>query len=139
GGPYRREVPIKLSLSGSDAELERAYRAATKAGFGSFKVKVGLGVDGDVARFARARELAGPGTFLGLDANGGWSRSEAARAVRANADDGPAFIEQPVAPSDLAGRRELRAVGLPVVADEAVFGTEDLLRVIDARAADVIS
>lgn len=139
GGPYREEVPIKLSLSGDGEELDRTYEAAAAAGFGSFKVKVGLGVEGDLARMARARSLAGPDTFLGVDANGGWSRSQAREAVRGLAEFGPAFVEQPVAPGDLEGMAALRSFGLPVVADESVFGTDDLVRVVRADAADVVS
>lgn len=70
GGPYRVEVPIKLSLSGTRDELVRAHAAATAAGFGAFKVKVGLDPAGDVARFAQVRDLVGPDTQLGADANG---------------------------------------------------------------------
>ncbi|MBB5790669.1 L-alanine-DL-glutamate epimerase-like enolase superfamily enzyme [Jiangella mangrovi] len=81
----------------------------------------------------------GEKTFLGMDANGGWSRSEAARAIRALTPYGPAFAEQPVRPDDLAGMRSLRDLGLPVVADESVFGTDDLVRVVEAGAADVVS
>ena len=139
GGPYRTEVPIKLSLSGDGAALEKAHAAGHAAGFRSFKVKVGLGVDGDVARLAHARKLAGLDTFLGVDANGGWSRAEAARAVPALAAHGPAFVEQPLQPDDLDGMRALRANGLPIIADESVFGTADLVRVIRAEAADVVS
>ncbi|GAA4524818.1 mandelate racemase/muconate lactonizing enzyme family protein [Amycolatopsis samaneae] len=139
GGPYRDEVPIKLSLSGDGEQLERAYAAASRAGFLAFKVKVGLGVPGDLARMARARELAGPDAFLGMDANGGWSRAEARVALRGLAESGPAFVEQPVAPGDLEGMAALRSFGLPVVADEAVFGTDDLLRLARADAADVVS
>lgn len=139
GGPYRDEVPIKLSLSGDGDDLERAYAAARAAGFGAFKVKVGLGVNSDVTRFARARELAGPSALLGMDANGGWSRSDAAQALRRIADHTPAFVEQPVAPDDLDGMRALRSHGLPTVADESVFGRADLVRVVRAEAADVIS
>ncbi|MFE0021275.1 mandelate racemase/muconate lactonizing enzyme family protein [Amycolatopsis sp. NPDC059021] len=139
GGPYRDEVPIKLSLSGDGDRLDKAYETASRAGFRAFKVKVGLGVPGDLARMARARELAGPDAFLGMDANGGWSRAEAGAALRGLAESGPAFIEQPVAPGDLAGMAALRSAGLPVVADEAVFGTGDLLRLARADAADVVS
>jgi L-alanine-DL-glutamate epimerase-like enolase superfamily enzyme len=137
GGPYRDEVPIKCSLSGDGADLDTAYAAATAAGFRSFKVKVGLGVPGDVARVARARELAGD-AFLGVDANGGWTRADAARAVRALAPYEPAFVEQPVGPDDLDGMRALRGAAT-VVADESVFGMADLVRVIRADAADVVS
>ncbi len=139
GGPFRHRVPIKLSLSGDGDELDTAYAAATAAGFRAFKVKVGLGVDGDLARFAQARELAGAQAFLGADANGGWSRAQAARAVAALADHRPAFIEQPVTAADLDGMRSLRSGATTVVADESVFGMDDLVRLIRAEAADVVS
>lgn len=139
GGPFRDRAPIKLSLSGNNAELERAYAAAREAGFSSFKVKTGLGLDGDIARMARARELAGDSTFLGVDANGGWSRADARRAVRLLEPYRPAFIEQPVAAGDIDGLRQLRADGAFVVADESVFDMDDLIRVVRADAADVIS
>ncbi|MFG3702638.1 mandelate racemase/muconate lactonizing enzyme family protein [Micromonospora sp. NPDC047620] len=139
GGAYRDRVPIKLSLSGDGADLDQAHRTARDLGFRAFKVKVGLGVDADVARVARARELAGPDAFLGVDANGGWSRGEAVRAVREITDYGVRFVEQPVAPTDLAGLRVLRDLGLPVVADEAVFGLSDLVALVRAEAADCVS
>ncbi|OZM73139.1 mandelate racemase [Amycolatopsis antarctica] len=140
GGPYREEVPIKLSLSGDGDRLERAYAAAVAAGFGAFKVKVGLpdGVAADLGRVRHARSLAGPAAFLGMDANGGWARPAAREAVR-ELDGTVSFVEQPLAPGDLDGMRELRSAGLPVVADESVFGVADLVRVIRAEAADVVS
>jgi L-alanine-DL-glutamate epimerase-like enolase superfamily enzyme len=139
GGPYRDRVPIKLSLSGDGPALDEVHRAARELGFRAFKVKVGLGVAGDVARVARARELVGPAAFLGVDANGGWSRGEATRAVRELADLGVRFVEQPVAPADLAGLRAVRDLGLPVVADESVFGLPDLVSLVRADAADHVS
>lgn len=139
GGAYRDRVPIKLSLSGDGAELDGVFQAAREAGFGAFKVKVGLGVAGDLARVARARELAGPDAFLGADANGGWTRREATLAVPELARLGLRFIEQPVGQADLEGLRALRDAGLPVVADEAVFGIADLVRLVRAEAADCVS
>lgn len=138
GGPYRDEVPIKLSLSGDGAQLERVYRTAYAAGFRAFKVKVGLGVDGDVRRVADARELVGD-AFLGADANGGWTLPQARAAVRRMRPYELAFIEQPVAAGELAGMHALRDGELPVVADESVFGMDDLVRVVSAGAADVVS
>jgi L-alanine-DL-glutamate epimerase-like enolase superfamily enzyme len=139
GGPYRTEIPIKLSLSGDGEDLDRTYAAGRAAGFRSFKVKVGLGVAGDIARLARVRDLAGPDTFLGVDANGGWSRAEAAMAIPALAPHRPAFVEQPLGPDDLDGMQALRGLGIPIVADESVFGRADLVRAIRAEAADVVS
>jgi L-alanine-DL-glutamate epimerase-like enolase superfamily enzyme len=139
GGPFRSEVPIKLGLSGDGAYLDRVYAAAFAIGFRAFKVKVGHGLASDVPRVARARELVGEEAFLGLDANAGWTRAEARRALRELAPYRPAFFEQPVAAADLDGMRELRGEGAYVVADESVFGMEDLVRVVRADATDVIS
>jgi L-alanine-DL-glutamate epimerase-like enolase superfamily enzyme len=139
GGPYRTAAPIKLSLSGNGTDLDRTYETAYAAGFRSFKVKVGLGVEQDVLRMARARDIAGPATFLGVDANGGWSRREARQAIAQIAEYRPAFVEQPLQPADLDGMRELRDTGFPVVADESIFGMDDLVRVFRAGAADVAS
>lgn len=139
GGPVRTEVPIKCSLSGNGDRLSTGLRRAREAGFTSYKIKIGMDVETDVSRLRELRELTGPDTFIGLDANGGYSRTDAQRAAAAMLQYGPAFLEQPVAPGDLEGMRLLRGLGLPVVADESVFGMDDLGAVIRAGAADVVS
>ncbi len=139
GGPFRREVPVKISLSGDGAELDAGFETAQRLGFRAFKVKVGRDPDADAARVARVRALAGPGALVGADANGGWSRPAALEAVPRLRESAIAFIEQPVAAADLEGMREVRALGLPVVADEAVYTREDVRRIAAAGAADVVS
>ncbi len=140
GGPYRTEVPIKLSLSGDGEVLRRTHAAAVRAGFGAFKVKVGLGAARRRRPGGGVRELVGPDAFVGVDANGGWSRAEAARAV---ALLGP--VRRRVRRAARRGarhrgpaRRSARS-GVPIVADESVFDLADLTRVIRADAADVVS
>lgn len=139
GGPLRTAVPIKLSLSGDGERLERVYAAAVESGFAAFKVKVGLGIDSDLARVALARSLVGEQGFLGVDANGGWQRGEARRAVEALRPYDIAFVEQPVEKADLEGMAALRGFGFPIVADESIFDLADLRRLIVANAADVVS
>jgi L-alanine-DL-glutamate epimerase-like enolase superfamily enzyme len=139
GGPLRREVPVKCSISGDGDRLRTTLEAGRASGFRAFKVKVGLGPEGDAARLALARELTGPGTFLGADANGGWTRADAARALELLRPHRPAFVEQPVEPGDLAGMAALRGRGIPIVADEAVFGMADLVACVRADAADAVS
>jgi L-Ala-D/L-Glu epimerase / N-acetyl-D-glutamate racemase len=140
GGAYLDEVPIKMSLSGDGADLKACLEAVSSLGVRSYKVKVGVGgVDADVARVALVRELTGPGTFIGVDSNGGWSRGAAAAAEVRLREHDIAFIEQPLAAHDLPGMRELRRLGVPIIADESVFTTADLIRVIREDAADVVS
>jgi len=139
GGPLRSEVSIKCSLSGNGARLARGLEAARDLGFSAFKIKVGLDVERDVDRMRELRSLVGSEAFIGLDANGGYSRNEARDAAERFIPYHPAFFEQPVHPADLAGLAALRGLGLPIVADESVFGMEDLSRVVQAGAADAVS
>ena len=81
----------------------------------------------------------GKDTFLGTDANTGYRRSEARLAVSLMREHNPAFLEQPVAAGDLQGMHELKELGIPVVADESVFTLDNLVAVLRAEAADVIS
>lgn len=140
GGPRRDRVPVKISLSGDDDDLRASHAAAVAAGFTAFKVKVGKGLVGDLARFGLARELVGQSAFLGADANGGWTVAHARQALGPLAEHGAAFLEQPVAARDLTGMHTVRdASPVPVLADESVYGPDDLAQVIRADAADAVS
>lgn len=139
GGPFRDAVPTKLSLSGEEAAIEAAHAAAVARGFKAFKLKVGFDPADDARRLAHTRRLVGEEAFLGMDANGGWSRGAAARALELTAPSRPAFVEQPLAAEDLDGLRELRGRGLPLLVDESVFSLGDLARVVRADAADAVA
>lgn len=139
GGPFRREVPVKISLSGDGDDLRAGYETALALGFRSFKVKVGRDPEADVARIALARELAGDDALLGADANGGWSLPVALETVPRLSESRIAFIEQPVHADDLEGLREVRALGVPLIADESVYSPADVRRIGRLGAADVVS
>ena len=139
GGPHRREVPVKISLSGDGDELRAGYETAVGLGFRSFKVKVGRDPDADAARVELARELAGEDALLGADANGGWTLPVALDTVPRLAASRIAFIEQPVRADDLEGLREVRSLGVPLIADESVYSPADVLRIGRLGAADVVS
>ncbi|MCZ7590430.1 MAG: hypothetical protein M5U27_16540 [Gaiella sp.] len=138
GGPFRRDVPVKISISGDDDELRAGFETAHRLGFRAFKVKVGRDPERDVARVRLARELA-PDAFLGADANGGWSTATALATVPRLAELRLAFIEQPVTADDLEGMAAVRRLGTPIVADESVHLPADVHRVGRAAAADVVS
>lgn len=141
GGAVRESVPTKWSVSG--VEPERAAEIATWAvrqGFTSMKVKVGGDVAADVARVRAVREAVGPDVRLGVDANGGWPAYVAVDAIRRLRDFDVFFVEQPIAPGDIAAMTSLRArCELPVVADESVYTAQDAIALIRAGAADLFS
>jgi o-succinylbenzoate synthase len=109
------------------------------------KVKVaerGQRLDDDVARVSAVRSAMGPGGHIRVDANGGWSVDDAARALSALAPYGLEYAEQPCATLDELGalRRRLARQGIDVLvaADESIRKADDPLRVAAAGSADVV-
>lgn len=139
GGKKRDEINVKISISGDGQYLTDSYEEAKKSGFRKFKVKVGHGRARDLSRFVLARQLAGEGTYIGVDANCGWSRDEADFCIPELKKLGVAFIEQPLDRQDYKGSHELRGYNLPIVADESVFTQVQLDSVIKEAAASDIS
>ena len=138
GGPMEATVPVKWSLSGDGDDLQQNYHAARRAGCTRFKVKIGMGIEDDLARIDAAMSLDRK-AILGVDANGGYNRQEASVMVEELRRRGLGFFEQPVHPDDLGGAERLRGGGVSIVADESVFEMDSLVRVIEHRAADAVS
>lgn len=106
-------------------------------GAGTAKVKVaepGQTLADDVARVNAVRAFV---PTVRVDANGGWTVEEAARAAAALTAEGPLeYLEQPCATVDeLAALRRL--IEVPIAADESIRKADDPLAVVRARAADI--
>jgi L-alanine-DL-glutamate epimerase-like enolase superfamily enzyme len=115
------EAPPAVEVNATIARTDRAGAAAEAAaarelGFGTVKLKVGIG--DDAGRVAAVRAAVGPQTAIRLDANGVWSVPEAVAALRALEPAGIELCEEPV-----HGLADLRAVaaasGIPVALDES--------------------
>ncbi|WP_396891041.1 o-succinylbenzoate synthase [Mycobacterium sp. Z3061] len=135
--PARRDrIPINATVPAVRA-AEVPDVLARFPGARTAKVKVaepGQGLADDVDRVNAVRELV---QTVRVDANGGWSVPEAARAVSALTADGPLeYVEQPCASvAELAELR--REVDVPIAADESIRKADDPLAVVRAGAADV--
>lgn len=125
---------------GPEASADVARRMVAE-GFRTIKLKVGHdALEYDLARLRQVRDAIGSNVRLTVDANGGWSVSEAIAAAPHLEELGVAFVEQPVHRLDLEGLAEVRRrTRLPVMADESVFTVQDALRCLQLRAADIIS
>src|SRR5262249_33122260 len=72
----------------------------------------------------------GPAVPLPVDANRGWDRPTALRAIRALEPFGLDFVEQPVPRWDFEGMAEIgRRVNVPIMADESCFSPQDALQI----------
>jgi L-alanine-DL-glutamate epimerase-like enolase superfamily enzyme len=89
-------------------------------GFRAIKMKVGRKrLSEDVEKVAAMRSFLGPDFPLMVDANMRWTADEAIRAARAFAPYDLVWLEEPIAPDDVAGHaRVVREGGLPVAAGE---------------------
>lgn len=140
--PRRRSIPVNATLPAvAPAEVARVLDRFP--GCRTVKVKVaerGQSLGEDVARMAAARSYLGEGGRLRIDANGGWSVEEADRALRALADFGLEYAEQPCASvEELAElRSRIAGLGILIAADESVRKAQDPLAVARAGAADLL-
>ena len=139
GGKNRDEVQVKISISGDGQQIADGYEEARNSGFRKFKVKVGHGRTRDLPRFSSLRHLVGDAAYIGVDANCGWSRSEAEHCIEELKKMDVAFIEQPLDRQDYVGSHKLKSFELPIVADESVFTESELDSVIREDAASDVS
>jgi o-succinylbenzoate synthase len=134
--PVRDRIPINATVPAVAPdrvpELLARFPGAQTA-----KVKVaepGQTLDDDVARVNAVRALV---PTVRVDANGGWTVSEAVAAIGALTADGPLeYVEQPC-PTVPELVEVKRLVDVPIAADESIRKAEDPLLVFRAKAADV--
>jgi L-alanine-DL-glutamate epimerase-like enolase superfamily enzyme len=106
-------------------------------GYKTLKVKVGLDPDEDFARLSAIRRAVGPKVAIRIDANQGWTVPQAVYALRKMEPLAIQFCEQPVLASDTAGLRAVRSQSpIAIMADEALFGPADAVKLIRAEACD---
>jgi len=104
------------------------------------KVKVGQAPDLDIRRLEAVRANVGREIKIRIDANQGWTPSDAIRALRGMEQLNVQFCEQPVLRSDLTGMRFVRSnVRIPIMADECVHSPSDAIEVVRRDAADMIN
>jgi muconate cycloisomerase len=143
GGAVRESIPVLSTLASGDPaqEIEEAEKKLAARLHDTFKVKIGFqSPEADLERLRRLAEaLAGRASLI-ADANQAWDETTALRCLPVLGELGVRLVEQPLPAWNLAGMARLRArSNVPLMADECVFSTHDMLDVARAGAADVIS
>jgi muconate cycloisomerase len=144
GGAVRSSIPVLWTLASGDPaqELEEAERKLEARLHRTFKVKVGaLSPEADMDRMRRLATALDGRAQLIVDANQAWNETVSARCLPHLAEMGVALVEQPVPAWNIPAMVRLRArPGTPpLLADECVFDTHDMLAVANAGAADAVS
>lgn len=146
GGRHREDVPVYgygMMLRPEPFENLRARfvdeaAAIREMGFVASKMKVGLGPKEDLALAAAVREGVGPGFRFMVDANHCYTTSDAMYVGRGLEELEAYWFEEPIAPEDLDGYRELRAaLKVNISGGEAEFNRWGWRGLLEARALDI--
>ena len=140
-GIVREQVAVNAVIGAIAPE-----RAVSKAkhyieqGYHCLKIKVGTKDFGmDLRRVEAVRSHCDAHFQIRIDANQGWSVTEAIANLKKLEFLQIEYVEQPVAASNLLGMAEVRrSQSIPVAADESVNNLSQLRQVIDTQAADII-
>ena len=143
GGKQRSRMAILGVISTGELASDLREAESKKAdGYSAFKIKVGIDkplIDGERTR--RVCEILGREALISSDANQGWSADEAVQYVRAVADAGLDFFEQPVHADDIDGMAAVAAAAADIAigADESIHSLADIRRHHERGAARGVS
>jgi D-galactarolactone cycloisomerase len=150
GGAFRTRVQAyatgfyRLQGRGEARRLGEEAIQHVKAGFTAMKVKLGYGLDDDIAVMKEVvRALGDRPVTLMIDTNHAYGVGDAIRLGRALEAYNLRWYEEPVVPEDIAGYGEVRrAVRIPIAGGEnehTLFGFRDLLsqRAVDIAQPDI--
>ncbi|WP_312364861.1 mandelate racemase/muconate lactonizing enzyme family protein [Ensifer sp.] len=153
------DVPVSTLLGGRFRETIRAYATGSfkrdsvdriednaadvaryrSEGFHASKIKIGFGVDEDLAVVRAVRNAVGPDMRLMVDANHGYDVLEALAFGRKAAELDIDWFEEPVVPEQLGAYREVRAgQPIPVAGGETWHGRWGMREPVETRAVDIL-
>ncbi|WP_420413890.1 mandelate racemase/muconate lactonizing enzyme family protein [Roseibium sp.] len=142
GGARTDQLKVLWPLSSGTPDEDRAVIDTKMAeGFGSFMLKMGtLSIDEEIARLEALYGHYQTPPDITVDANQGWSRSQALDFSMKAAGFPLVLIEQPLKAEDVSGMAQVRqAARQPVSADEGVQSIQHALEFLNREAADVLS
>ncbi|MEP3045675.1 MAG: mandelate racemase/muconate lactonizing enzyme family protein [Roseibium sp.] len=146
GGAHRKDIPVYgygMMLRPEPVEdLTARFRdeaAAIKGmGFAATKMKVGLGPKDDVKLAESVRKGIGDDFPFMADANHCYTTSDAFYVGRALGELGAYWFEEPIAPEDYDGYRELRAgLDVNISGGEAEFNRWGWRSLLENRGLDI--
>lgn len=131
-------VPVNATIGdGGVEETVAAVERAAEEGYPAVKLKVGArALETDLERLEAARSSC-PEIELRVDANGGWERATAEKALSELASLGVSVLEQPLPAAQLSAHAALRGQGVEIALDEGLI-EHGVSAALVADAADLI-
>ena len=146
GGAHRNRIDVygygmMLRPESADSLVARftdEAAAIKEMGFKATKMKVGLGPKDDVRLIEAVRQGIGEDYRFMVDANHAYTTHDAFYVGRAMEDFNPYWFEEPVAPEDLEGYRELRnGLNVNISGGEAEFNRWGWRALLESRGLDI--
>jgi muconate cycloisomerase len=141
-GPVRTTVPLEPGVV-TIGSVERTVKEAgelIEIGHKVIKLKVGLDERLDIERVKAVREAFGSDVKIRVDVNQGWTPKQAIKMIERMDRYDLHLVEQPVSYWDVKGMAEVKkAVKVPIMADESLWGPYDALNLVRFEAADIFN
>lgn len=94
----------------------------------------------DVRRIKTVRQAVGSDIELRLDPNAAWTTIGTIKTMKAIEDCHLQLLEQPIPTWDLKGMAPIRNnIGIPLMADESIWTPQDVIKIAEYGAADIIN
>ncbi len=143
GGRRLDKVPIYASggylTATPEADFAPQIERMAEARYPAVKIKIGVSPDSDEARAGKAREILGPDVELLVDINTNYTLDTARASIERLEAYNVGWVEEPLAPTDVAGLARLNQLtSVPIATGEALYTVFDFKRLTDAGAADVL-
>ena len=141
GGSVNQIVTdMTVGIDTPEAMAAEARERVEKDGFTILKIKAGINPIEDIQALTLIRQAVGPNIRLRVDANQGYTVSDAVRTLKAFEELGVEAVEQCLPSWDLDGMRFVRSkVDLQVMLDESVHTPIDAAKACKIDAADIIN
>lgn len=138
GGQNNRELRTDMTVSiGTPGKMAADAKKYADQGFEAVKVKLGTGMEADVARIRAIRQAVGEALPLRIDANQGWSVPTAIRTLRALASYHIEYCEAPISRRQFSSLAAVRRQSpIPIMADESLFDHHDAFHLARLEACD---
>jgi L-alanine-DL-glutamate epimerase-like enolase superfamily enzyme len=141
GGGHKGPVNSSkaVSANATDKMVEEAIEFV-KAGYKTIKIKTGVDHQSELLAIKEIRSSVGSSIKIKLDANQAWTLTEARNFLSEAEKFDIEMIEQPLPAHNIKGHAELRkSISIPVMLDESIHCSIDLLNVIEKNATDYVN
>jgi L-alanine-DL-glutamate epimerase-like enolase superfamily enzyme len=141
GGCFREKIAVasEIGIDVPEAMAEQAL-AILQLGIKVIKIKGSNDMGLDIRRIKAVREAVGDEIELRLDPNAAWTTIGTIKVMKEVDSCNLQLLEQPIPSWDLKGMAHIRnSIGIPLMADESIWTPQDVIRIAEYGAADIIN